>query len=70
MRSGEQLLTLYGVEQSYFTRKMSGYLDYKQIPWRLKRFGGGDPEVRAAGWTGGIPAARTAEGEIMWDTPR
>ena len=68
MRSGERRLTLYGVEQSYFTRKMSGYLDYKQIPWRLKRFGGSDPEVRAAGWTGGIPAARTAEGEIMWDT--
>lgn len=68
MGSGEQRLTLYGLQPSYFTRKMTGYLDYKRIPWRLKRFGGGSPEVRAAGWTGGIPAARTAQGEIMWDT--
>jgi glutathione S-transferase len=59
---------LFGLEQSYFTRKMSGYLDYKRIPWRLKRFGGGNAEVRAAGWTGGIPAMKTPEGEIMWDT--
>ncbi|MCZ6785331.1 MAG: glutathione S-transferase family protein [Proteobacteria bacterium] len=59
---------LLGVDQSYFTRKMSGYFDYKGLPWRLKRFGGGSAEVRAAGWTGGIPAVRTPDGEIMWDT--
>ena len=68
MRTGEKSFVLLGVDQSYFTRKMSGYLDYKGLPWRLKRFGGGDVEVRAAGWTGGIPAAKTPEGEIMWDT--
>jgi glutathione S-transferase len=68
MRTGEKPFVLFGVDQSYFTRKMSGYLDYKGLPWRLKRFGGGDLEVRAAGWTGGMPAAKTPEGEIMWDT--
>jgi glutathione S-transferase len=66
-RSNEPFV-LFGVSQSYFTRKMSGYLDYKALPWRLKRFGGGNAEVRAAGWTGGIPAGRTADGEIVWDT--
>jgi glutathione S-transferase len=66
--SGDARIVLFGVDASYFTRKLSGYLDYKRLPWRLKRFGGGDPEVRAAGWTGGIPAAKTPEGEIMWDT--
>jgi hypothetical protein len=66
-RSNEPFV-LFGVNQSYFTRKMSGYLDYKALPWRLKRFGGGNAEVRAAGWTGGIPAGRTADGEIVWDT--
>jgi glutathione S-transferase len=64
----ENRLVLFGLDQSYFTRKMSGYLDYKGIPWRLKRFGGGSPEVLSAGWPGGIPAAKTADGEIMWDT--
>jgi glutathione S-transferase len=68
MRTGEQPFVLLGITQSYFTRKMSGYLDYKGLPWRLKHFGGGNPEVRAAGWTGGIPATKTPEGEIMWDT--
>jgi glutathione S-transferase len=68
MRTGEKPFVLFGMAQSYFTRKMSGYLDYKGLPWRLKRFGGGNPEVRAAGWTGGIPAAKTPEDEIMWDT--
>jgi glutathione S-transferase len=68
MRTGEKPFVLFGLEQSYFTRKMSGYFDYKGLPWRLKRFGGGNLEVRAAGWRGGIPAAKTPDGEIMWDT--
>jgi glutathione S-transferase len=59
---------LYGMSQSYFTRKMTGYLDYKGIPWMFRRFGGGDPDVMAAGWTGGVPAMQTPEGEYMWDT--
>ena len=68
MSTGRKPFVLFGLDQSYFTRKMSGYLDSKGIPWRLRRFAGGNAEVRAAGWTGGIPAMKTPEGEIMWDT--
>lgn len=59
---------LYGLTQSYFTRKMSGYLDYKGIPWVLRRSGGLSPDLLAAGFPGGIPAGRTPEGELMWDS--
>lgn len=59
---------VYGMSQSYFTRKMTGYLAYKGIPYLLRRFAGALPEARAAGWPGGIPAVRTPEGEYMWDT--
>jgi glutathione S-transferase len=59
---------VYGMTQSYFTRKMTGYLDYKRIPYRFHRFGGAQPEARAAGWSGGIPPMRTPEGEFMWDS--
>jgi glutathione S-transferase len=54
--------------QSYFTRKMTGYLDYKGIPYLFRGFAGANPEARAAGWTGGIPPMRTPEGEYMWDS--
>jgi glutathione S-transferase len=56
------------MSQSYFTRKMTGYLTYKGIPHLLRRFGGVQPEARAAGWPGGIPPVRTPEGEWMWDS--
>ncbi len=59
---------VYGVEQSYFTRKMTGYLDYKEIPWRLTRDGVRNEEARAVGWTGGMPPMATPEGDFMWDT--
>jgi len=59
---------VYGMTQSYFTRKITGYLDYKGIPWRLCRFSGNNPEVLAAGWPGGIPALKTPAGEFMWDS--
>lgn len=59
---------VFGMTRSYFTRKMTGYLDYKGVPWRLRRFGGASPEARAAGWSGGIPPVRTPEGEYMWDS--
>jgi glutathione S-transferase len=59
---------VYGMTQSYFTRKITGYLDYKGIAWRLCRFSGNNPEVLAAGWPGGIPAVKTPEGEFMWDS--
>ena len=64
----ENLYYVYGMTQSYFTRKITGYLDYKKIPWRLCRFTGNNPEVLRAGWTDGIPAVKTPEGEFMWDS--
>jgi len=59
---------VYGMTQSYFTRKLTGYLDYKSIPWVLRRSGGMDPGLMAAGFPGGIPAVYTPENELMWDT--
>jgi glutathione S-transferase len=59
---------VYGMSQSFFTRKLEGALAYKGIPHRLRRFAGGCPEARAAGWPGGIPVVRTPEGEWAWDT--
>ncbi len=59
---------LHGMMQSYFTRKMTGYLDYKGIPYLLRRFYGFSPESEAAGFPGGIPAMETPDGEFMWDS--
>ncbi len=59
---------VHGMMQSYFTRKMTGYLDYKQIPWRFCRFFGISPEANAAGWPGGVPPMQTPDGTWMWDT--
>ncbi len=65
---GNGPLVVYGVNQSFFTRKMTGYLDYKQIPWILRRGLGMSTEVRAAGWDGGLPALITQRGDIGWDS--
>ena len=43
---------VHGMMQSYFTRKMTGYLDYKRIPWVFRRFPGVSPEAIAAGFPG------------------
>ena len=32
---------LFGMTQSYFTRKLSAYLDHKGIPYLFRRFAGG-----------------------------
>ncbi|HUW02588.1 MAG TPA: glutathione S-transferase family protein [Acidimicrobiales bacterium] len=61
-------LTVYGVNQSFFTRKVTGYLDYKQLPWRLRRGIGPAEDVRAGGWDGGLPAVIDADGEVIWDS--
>ena len=61
-------LTVYGVNQSFFTRKVTGYLDYKRLPWRLHRGLGLSPEVRAGGWDGGLPAVIDADGAVSWDS--
>src|SRR5690606_39016290 len=57
---------LHGMVQSYFTRKMTGYLEYKGIPYLLRRFYGMSEESLAAGFPGGIPAMQTPDGEWMW----
>ena len=59
---------VHGMMQSYFTRKMTGYLDYKSIPWLFRRFPGASPEAMAAGFPGGVPVVETPGGELMWDS--
>ena len=59
---------VYGMSQSYFTRKLTGYLDYKAIPYLLRRFAGGNRAARDAGWPGAMPVVMTPGGEFMWDT--
>lgn len=59
---------VYGMTQSYFTRKLTGYLDYKGIPYLLRRFAGANRSVREAGWPGAMPVVKTPDGEFMWDT--
>src|SRR5207245_7647464 len=59
---------VHGMMQSYFTRKMTGYLDYKGIPWVLRRFPGASPEAMASGFPGGVPPVQTPAGEFMWDS--
>jgi glutathione S-transferase len=54
--------------QSYFTRKMTGYFDYKGIPWLFRRFPGASPESVAAGFPGGVPVVETPAGAFMWDS--
>src|SRR5439155_8500248 len=59
---------VHGMLQSYFTRKMTGYLDYKGIPWLFRRFPGVSPAAAAAGFPGGVPAVETPAGAFMWDS--
>ena len=61
---------VHGLTRSYFTRKVTGYLDYTDRPWRLTPMGpepAGPPSAAAAGWTGAIPVVDTPSGEPMWD---
>jgi glutathione S-transferase len=59
---------VHGMMQSYFTRKMTGYFDYKGIPWLFRRFAGTSPEAAAAGYPGGVPVVETPDGVFMWDS--
>ena len=59
---------VHGMMQSYFTRKMTGYLDYKGIPWLFRRFPGMTAAALAAGFPGGVPVVETPDGEFMWDS--
>src|SRR5262245_17491149 len=64
----QNVYRVHGMMQSYFTRKMTGYLDYKGIPWVFRRFPGASPEAMAAGFSGGVPVVETPAGEFMWDS--
>lgn len=68
MRNETGKYLVFGLDQSYFTRKMTGYLDYKGIPWALRRSAGTQPELLASGWPGGIPPVATPDGTLMWDS--
>jgi glutathione S-transferase len=59
---------VHGLTVSYFTRKVTGYLDDKGLRWRLQPSIGINLEARAAGWNGGIPVVRTPGGELIWDS--
>lgn len=68
MTSRPSAYRIHGMSQSYFTRKMTAYFEYKGIPALLRRFSGMSAEALAAGWPGGVPYVTTPEGELMWDS--
>lgn len=59
---------VYGLTRSYFTRKVTGYLDYTDRPWRLDPGVGLHPAATEAGWNGGIPVVTGPSGVPMWDS--
>ena len=60
--------TVHGLTRSYFTRKLTGYLDYTDRAWRLEPTFLDNESATAAGWNGGIPVLETPDGVPMWDT--
>jgi len=62
------LYRVHGMMQSYFTRKMTAYFDYKGIPWLFRRFPGVSAASASAGFPGGVPVVETPAGEFMWDS--
>jgi len=64
MNTTRRAYRVHGMMQSYFTRKMTAYLDYKDIPWLFCRVPGVNPEAMAAGWPGGVPPVQTPDGEL------
>jgi glutathione S-transferase len=60
---------VHGLTRSYFTRKVTGYLDYTDRPWRLQPCAPTlHPEATEAGWTGGIPVLASPDGTLLWDS--
>ena len=59
---------VHGLTVSYFTRKVTGYLDFAGLPWRLQPSIGANAVAREAGWNGGIPVVTAPDGELMWDS--
>ncbi len=59
---------VHGIRVSYFTRKVTGYLDHKGIPWDLAPSVGLNWAAMEAGWNGGIPVVTTPDQEMIWDS--
>ncbi len=59
---------VHGLRVSYFTRKVTGYLDHKRQPWWLRPSLGLNPGARVLGWNGGIPVVTTPDGDMIWDS--
>lgn len=59
---------VHGLTVSYFTRKVTGYLDHEDLPWRLQPSVGANVRALEAGWNGGIPVVTTPSGELLWDS--
>ena len=67
--SGMAPYIVHGLTRSYFTRKVTGYLDYTDRPWRLEPCTPTvHPAASEAGWTGGIPVVTAPDGDLMWDS--
>ena len=60
-------LTVYGLEVSYFTGKLEGYLRYKEIPYERIDTGPASRHIRHTG-AGQIPVVQLADGRCMTDT--
>lgn len=59
---------VHGLTPSYFTRKVTGYLDHKGLAWRLCPSIGANLAARQDGWNGGIPVVTTPDGTRIWDS--
>lgn len=59
---------VHGLTPSYFTRKVTGYLDHAGLRWRLRPSIGANLEARQDGWNGGIPVVVTPDGIRIWDS--
>lgn len=64
--SGEYVV--HGLRPSFFTRKVTGFLDYKRLPWWLSPDAGSIPAAREVGWPGGIPVVATPDEGMIWDS--
>ena len=62
------MFLVHGLTRSYFTRKVTGYLDHADLPWRLQPGFLDHSEATAAGWNGGIPVVTAPDGTPMWDS--
>jgi len=64
----EPVHIVHGIRASYFTRKVTGYLDHKALAWELAPSVAFNQAAMEAGWNGGIPVVTTPEGEMVWDS--